>query len=111
MATGDFKIFSGTRDAVTTTSFPSTVCVTKATDNLELILFTTNSCSSNPTDEKISVSGNLLFVLSLNCPALLVVVPDGVPFIWMLTDCNGSFVCWFSTVPEISMKLLPCAKE
>ena len=65
MATGDFKIFSGTLEAVTTTSFPKTVCVANATCSCEPSAFTSTSCGAKPTEVNNKVKGSFCFVLKV----------------------------------------------
>src|SRR5205814_9861390 len=110
IATGDFKMLSATREAVTTTSLPKTVCVESATCKLEPRLFTSNSWGLNPTDEKTSVNGSFVFVLSRNAPVEFVTVPAMVPLICTLTSGNGKFFSWSVTCPEISMRVPLCEK-
>ena len=74
-------MLSATRDAVTTTSLPNTVCVVRATSSFESGVVTSYSCSSNPIEEKIILKGNFSFVLKANFPELLVIVPATVPLI------------------------------
>src|SRR6476469_6751945 len=103
MATGERRIFSGTRDADTTTSLPKTTLVDNATFNCELILVTSTSSGAKPTELNKSVKGSFCLVLKTNAPLLLVSVPTTVPLIFTTTPAKGS---WFSrpvTSPEISM--------
>ena len=110
IATGDFKMLSATREAVTTTSLPKTVCVESATCKLEPRLFTSNSCALKPTDEKTKVNGSFDFVLSTKAPVEFVTVPATVPFICTLTSGKGKFFSWSVTCPEISMSVPVCEK-
>ena len=62
-------------------------------------------------EENTSVIGNLLLVRRVKAPLLLVMEPDCAFLIWMLTASNGFLVSWSNTVPEISIRLVPWAKE
>ncbi len=109
IATGDLRIFSATRDAVTTTSLPSTtVCVVNSMSSFESRLVISYSCGSNPIEVKISLNGNFNLVLNLNNPELLVIVPATVPLILTLTFGMGSFDSRLATRPEISISELSC---
>src|SRR5262252_3538317 len=108
IATGDFKMLSATREAVTTTSFPNTVCVERATCKFEPRVLTSSSCALNPTEVKTSVNGSLVFVLKTKFPVEFVTVPATVPLICTLTSDNGRFFSWSVTCPEISIRVPVC---
>src|SRR6188508_347152 len=110
IATGDFKMLSGTFDAVTTTAVPNTACVANATCTFDPSDFTSNSCGWKPTEENTNVNGNLVFVRKTKLPDELVMVPAIVPFTCTLTSGNGNCFSWSVTRPETSMIMLSCAK-
>ena len=108
IATGDLRMLSATRDAVTTTSFPNTVCVVSSMSSFESSPVISYSCCSNPIEENISLKGNLSLVLYLKVPALLVMVPATVPLIFTLTFGSGSLDSWLETRPDTSINELSC---